>query len=348
MDKVNVSKSDLMTAAEEADIPPEKVDVLWQKLAGSLENTNKFDVSHVLYYIGALIVISSMAWFLGIGWEQFGGSGILVISLIYMFIYLGIGNSLWQRPSLKVPGGLFITIAVSLIPLAVYGIQRMTGWWGLDDPGTYQDFHTWVKGGWFAMEVATIIGSCVALYFYRFPFLTAPLFFTLWYMSMDMTPIIFGDNEFLWEQRLWVSLVFGLVILIIAYIIDQRTKEDFAFWGYFFGMLAFWFGLSLLQGDSELKRFLFCLINVALIFIAILLQRRVFLVFGAIGVFSYISTLFYRYFSESVLFPFILSLIGVLIVFLGILYRKNQEKIEQTFMDALPAFIKSWLPRFRR
>ena len=46
------------------------------------------------------------------------------------------------------------------------------------------------------MEMATIAAGVIALWFFRFPFLTAPTAFVLWYVSMDLTPIISGGAVF--------------------------------------------------------------------------------------------------------------------------------------------------------
>lgn len=345
---MEINKEELLSAASKAGISKNQAEDLWNSLSTRQTAINKFDLPHVLYYIGALIVISAMGWFLGKGWEKFGGEGIMLISLAYIAIYVALGSYLWQRDSLKVPGGLFITLAVCLIPLFIYGFQSYTGWWIVEEPGNYQDFYNWVKGGWFVMEIGTIVGGLAALWFFRFPFITAPIFFVLWFMSMDITPLIFGSKQFVWDDRLWVSLWFGLAMLVIAYLIDRRTQEDFAFWAYFFGILAFWFGLTLLDSDSELKRLIYCVINIVLILLSVLLQRRVFLIFGALGVFGYIGYLFYRYFSESALFPFILSFVGVVVVFLGIFYSRKREAIEKTILEKMPESVKTWLPSSRR
>ncbi len=47
-----------------------------------------------------------------------------------------------------------------------------------------------------AMEVGTIPAAAIALRFIRFPFLRTPIAFTLWYMSMDLTPLLFGQTEY--------------------------------------------------------------------------------------------------------------------------------------------------------
>ena len=80
-------------------------------------------------------------------------------------------------------------------------------------------------------------------------------------------------------------------MLVVAYWIDQRTSEDYSSWGYLFGLLAFWGGLSLMESGNQWNKFLYCLINVALMLLSVLLQRRVFIVFGALGVFGYLGYL---------------------------------------------------------
>ncbi len=60
-------------------------------------------------------------------------------------------------------------MAVAMTPLAIYGLQRWTGYWQGVDPGIYRDFHTWTKGSWFLMELGTIIAGLITLRFVKFP-----------------------------------------------------------------------------------------------------------------------------------------------------------------------------------
>jgi hypothetical protein len=71
----------------------------------------RFDLPHVAYYFGALVVISAMGWFMTLGWERFGGGGILAISLVYAACFVIAGDLLWRRRDLRLPGGLLVTIA---------------------------------------------------------------------------------------------------------------------------------------------------------------------------------------------------------------------------------------------
>ena len=344
---MEISLNDLKWAAAQGLISAAQAEVLWQALDSRHPVRPKFDLTHVVYYFGAMLIIAAMSWFMTLGWEWFGGGGIFLISTLYACGFALVGRRLWQKEHLKIPGGLLVTVAVCLTPLAIYGLERFTGIWPQGDPGTYRDYHIWVKGSWFLMEVGTIIAGLIALTFARFPFLTAPIAFTLWYMSMDLTPLLFGKADFTWPERLRVSLWFGLTMLVGSYLIDRRTKEDFAFWGYLFGMLAFWGGLSLMESSSELGKFFYGLINIALMLLSVLLDRRVFIVFGALGVFGYLSHLAHSVFENSLLFPFALSFLGIVLIYLGTKYQRNRERIEQAILALVPEGLRRFLPRER-
>jgi hypothetical protein len=214
--------------------------------------------------------------------------------------------------------------------------------WVQDDPGDFRDYHVRIDATWIVIEVATALGALIALRFIRFPFLTAPLAFSFWYLSMDLAPLIWSDGLG-FDQRKIVSVAVGLVMLIVAYIADWKFREDYAFWGYLFGLLAFWGGLSLMNSDSELNKFLYCLINVFLMFVSVWLQRRAFLVFGAMGVPGYLGYLSWRVFEDSLLFPFALSGLGILLIALAVLAHRHAAELRAGFEKLLPG----WMIRFR-
>ena len=345
---MKISRPDFDWAAEAGIISAEQAEALWSALEERTKNRPQFNLANVAYYFGALIVISGMTWFMGLAWEQFGGSGIFFISSLYALCFVLAGKTLWYKQNLIIPGGLLFTIAVCMTPLAIYGLQQMTGIWPGDDPGAYENYHLWVKGSWLLMELGTILAGLVALKFVKFPFLTAPIAFSLWYISMDLTPLLFGQTYLTWEQQLWVSFWFGIAVIILGYLVDWRTRktqEDFAFWLYLFGLLSFWWGMTLMEGGSEWDKFVYCLINLGLVFLSVLLKRRVFIVFGAMGVFVYLSHLAYVFFEDSLLFPFALTVLGVGIIYLGVVYQRNQEKLDRFILGLVPPSVRQLLPR---
>lgn len=342
---MKITIEDLRWAVSRNLLTEEQVEPLWKALENRPATAQpRFEVLHVFYYLGALIVMSAMGWFMTLGWQQFGGFGIFVIASGYAAIFVLVGRNLWNTESLQIPGGLLMTMAVWMTPLAIYGLEWHFGLWPQGSPGAFRSYHQYIKASWVLMELGTIAAGFLALRFFRFPFLTFPIAFSLWFLSMDLTPLLLGQDSFSWDQSLWISLWFGLAILLAAYLVDRRTKEDFAFWGYLFGLLAFWGGLSLMGRESELGKFLYCLLNVGLIFLAPFLERRIFAVFGSLGVFGYLGYLSYWVFANSILFPFALSLLGLLIIALGVLYQRNKAAVEKYLLDLLPAPLKRFRP----
>ncbi len=183
------------------------------------------------------------------------------------------------------------------------------------------------------MELATIGAAAIALRFVRFGFLTAPLAFSFWFLSMDVAALILGDEFLNGNGRAWVSVVVGLVTMVVGFWLDRtlnrrgdEPSEDFAFWCYLFGLLAFWGGLTSMDSDSELNRLLYALLNVGLIGIALRLKRAVFLVFGAIGVHLYFGHLAYEVFADSFFFPFVIALLGLSLILVTVFVQRYLKR----------------------
>lgn len=342
---MRVSKEDLRWAVEQGLLTQGQDETLWQALEKRPAVKPRFDTANVAYYAGALIVIGAMGWYMTKAWEGMGGTGIAVVAVCYAVCFVLAGRALWNRMGLRIPGGLLFTMAVAMTPLATYGVLRALDLWPQGDPGPYQGFHPWIKGSWITMELATILVGLVALRFRRFPFLTAPIAVALWYFSMDIVPVLMGTNTIDWDSRLWVSTFFGLAVLVGAYAVDLRERhDDFAFWLYLFGLLAFWGDLSWMDSGIELAKFFYFLINLGLIAVSLVLRRRTFMVFGALGVAGYIGHLAYRVFEDSFLFPFALTFIGLAVIALGVIYQRNRAALERVVKSRIPAGWLAWLP----
>ncbi len=212
-------------------------------------------------------------------------------------------------------------------------------------PGTVHDFYTLIKGSWLIMEIAAIAAAAVALRFYRFPFIVLIAAFALWFMSMDIVPWIAGEPWGDFELQRKVAIWFGLGTIAVAMIVNARqTSGDFAFWLYLFGVMTFWCGVSFTSGGTPLQKAIYCAMNVGLLLLAVFLGRRVFAVFGTIGIAMYLGDLAEKVFKDSLLFPFALSLIGVAIIGLGLYYHRHQAAIGAWFDAQLPDVLKRLRP----
>ncbi len=356
IERIMIGRLDLNNAVEQGIINSEQADSLWHALElghseavqESSPDPGTFTGANVAYFLGALIVMAALGWLMSNSWDSFGGGGIMGLALMYAVLFAFAGHTLWFGEERKVPGGLLFTMAVWMVPLAIYGFERMMGWWPKGDPGHYRDYYVWIKGSWFFMEVGTIAAGLLTIRFVRFPFLSFPVAFALWFMSMDAAELIFRYGEdFSWSNRRIVSLGFGVLMITAAYLMDQRTNEDYSFWGYLFGATAFWGSLSMMDSGSELGKFLYCMINLGMIFLAVFLDRRVFVVYGALGVNGYLGYLSYSVFKDSVLFPFALVAFGIFVIFAGLQYQRNQSRIEGAILSGLPESLRQMRPANR-
>lgn len=331
---MKISKAQLKEAAEARIISAEQASALYEFLAAKSPQAATFSFTHVLYYLGGLIAIGAMTLFMNLGWESFGGAGMVMICLLYAALGLMLTQK-FKRKGLVIPAGITATFVVGLTPLAIYGLQLWLGVW--PDDSVYRDYHRYVKWHWLYMELGTLAVGLIMIWYYKYPFLMLPLAFTLWYLTMDITAMISG-GDFNWELRQLVSLYTGLAMTALAIWVDVRSqqKADYAFWIYLFGVTAFWTGLSTQSSDSELAKFGYCAINLLVIIVGVVLVRRIFVVLGALGCSGYFGYLAWDLFADSWLFPMLLTLAGLSVVYLGILWQRHEKTLTHQARAYLP------------
>ena len=189
-----------------------------------------------------------------------------------------------------------------MVPFAVYSLERGLGWWPKgQDPGVFQDFRVYIRSGWVLMEVATAVVGLTYVYFVRFPFLFAPVSFSLWFLSMDLAPILPQYTDNLYQTRRWVSVLFGLFTIIAGYGAELvlGNHPDFGFWLYLFGMIPFWFSLMIEFPDQELLHSVQLIVNACLVLVGSQLGKMMFEWFGIIGMGISTVGIFYTKSSQS-------------------------------------------------
>ncbi|HEX2114784.1 MAG TPA: DUF2157 domain-containing protein [Alphaproteobacteria bacterium] len=346
---IQLSKRDLTSLVEDGIIDANQAERIWSRLwqRDETDPRPRFDLVHLLWYAGALIVMAAMGLFSAEAWSRYGGFTLAAITSAYAIVFAAAGSYLWHARRLRTPGGLLITVAVIMVPATIGAVQDALGWWTTGGT-SYRYFFPWVRSSWFLMELGTLVAALVALRFFRFPFITMPLAAALWLLSIDLAPWLLGESWADGHRQKVLSLVVGLLILAAAWRVDIRSGGDFAFWLHLAGLLAAWGGLSWMESDSELGRGLYCLINVLLLFLSIFLVRRAYAVFGALGVSFYVVDLADRVFKDSLLFPLALSLVGIAVIVLGLLYFRRRQAIADGLRRALPPSLQALRPAHAR
>ncbi len=337
---MNIDKSSLYQAVEQGILSKQQAEQLYSFLKSNPSQA-QFNFTHVLYYLGGLIAIGAMTLFMNLGWEAFGGWGIVFICGLYAVVGLFLTNR-FQSKGLAIPAGICATFVVALTPLWVYGLQQALGVW--PDESVYREYHRLIKWHWLYMELATLVVGILVAYKYKYPFLFMPIAVTLWYLTMDVAAMISG-GDYSWELRSLVSMYCGLLMIGLAFWVDIRARyqADYAFWIYLFGVLAFWGGLSSQSSDSELAKFIYFSINLTMIGIGVMLVRRAFVIFGAMGCCGYLGHLASSIFQDSWLFPIALTIIGLLVIYLGVLWQRHEATLAEKLRCRLPQALRELL-----
>ncbi|MCL2295121.1 MAG: hypothetical protein FWC36_09705 [Spirochaetes bacterium] len=308
--------------------------------ACSNQNTK---LEKVLYYGGALLIISAMTWLMRTSWDVFGPIGISFISAMYIFAFLAAGNYVFFKKKLEVAGGLLFSVPIAVTPLFVFSVLQIFGFW--PQGWAYDDYYVWARGKWVILELSVLLVAVPILLKTKFPFHVFLIAVTLWFFSMDIVPIIYGKEFITWTERAFVSRIFGLCMIAAGYFADIKFKKDYSFWLYLFGSITLMSGLSVFYNSDIFGFVLLGLANILMILFSIFINRNVFLVFGTIGLMQFLSRLSWKFFGDSVFFPFALTAVGVLLILAGIFFQKNRRNMEEKVINKLPIFILNLRPK---
>jgi len=334
-DSMQISKQTLKQAVDKGLITPQQADGLWDFLGERNRADASLKPTSILYYLGGCIAIGAMTIFMNLGWETFGGMGLSAIAFAYAIVSLILAEY-FQKKSLTIPVGIMAALTVSMVPLFVYGIQTILGYF---ETGTnYRAFHGLVDARWVIIELSTVIAGLLVLLRYRIGFILMPICVALFYLSMDLTPFLFTPDQSTMSSYPSVAVWFGLCMLVVALVTDlyDRSSKDFAFWLYLFGVFTLWLGISVQESHLLFTKLLYLGFNLLLIGIGTCLMRKVFLVFGGLGVLIVLGDLSSTIFKDSIGFPFSLTVLGLLTIGIGIWWQRNERKIQKRVARVLP------------
>ncbi|RZI40625.1 DUF2157 domain-containing protein [Herbaspirillum sp. HC18] len=355
---MTVKREDLQAAADAGVLNPAEIDALLafltQRHAQSPRHgAARFSGTHILYYLGGMLAIGAASLFATIAVEAAGMGALLALSVLYAFAAIGIASKL-EKHGFGIPAGIFATLAIALVPLAVYALQHVLGFWadGMHAQH-YRDYHRYIDWRWLVMELATLAAGAALLWRFRYPFLMMPVAVTLWYMGMDIVPALLmqggGEDGWFggaaWELRKRISLAFGMAMVLLAFFVDLRSRhgKDYAFWLYLFGLMTFWCALTAMGSGQLAGKLVYLAINFVLVFAGAVLGRRMFAVFGGLGIAIVLGDLSWNLFKNSFAFVLVLTLLGFALIGLGLWWSRHEEQIASRMRAMLPAELRELL-----
>lgn len=301
-----------------------------------------FDLANSAYYLGALVILFALGWFAIEAWERYGGWPLAGVALAYAGVFAVLGETLWRR-GWRVPGGLLFTAAVGMAPLLAFAVQAGLGVWPERGPGAMPGYYASINGHTITITLATVAAALVAMRLRPFRFHGAPLAVALLVFAFEVGPLILTPAASPQQEQM-VTLVVGLLLMGGGYLLDHRTREDYAFWLYLAGLLSFF-----LPAFSHFRESLgFGIIHLFFMLVAVLIRRRTFMVIGGLGLFVYLLHLANELFRETLIFPVALSAIGLVLILGGVAYAKRQDRIRDWILRKLPSGASAALPQNRR
>ena len=143
----------------------------------------------------------------------------------------------------------------------------------------------------------------------------------------------------------WGYISYGILFLLTAFIVDilTRKSKDFAFWIYLFGLISFWSSLTLIDSASFTGKIIYLAINFFLVFVGAILGRRVFAVFGGIGITIELSMMSFDLFPNPFIFVILLTVLGFTLILAGIFWSKYERRITIHIRMKLPTSLRELL-----
>ena len=123
---------------------------------------------------------------------------------------------------------------------------------------------------------------------------------------------------------------------LVAFAASRRETETA-------GAMTLWGAITSGAG-GEFSKALYCAFNIVFIALGLFLDRRVYAVFGAIGLTIYLGHLAFDVFKDVLVFSFALSAIGLAIIFAGVFVERRRHAFGMLIDAYLPEVLRALRP----
>ncbi len=281
----------------------------------------------LFYGMGTLFFLSGLFWFMGNQTFLHGIKALLIVSSIYSIAFFFAGFFLLKKNKKSLAGKSSLFLSIAMVPFITFSIQNLSGI--AYSPFLLEkcQFYFWIFESRFLLQLTTILAALSILHFIRVPLLSVMVYTPLWLISLDLISCLLGKASGPFIAN--TSLTLGAALIVFSVFIErlQKKDNDFAFWGYFTGTVIFFIGLNLYTFTSEIGYAFYAFISFLLLLLAPVLRRIIFIVFGGMGLVTYILDLAYRHFFDSPLFPFLLSAMGAFLMIFPFILKKHNNKV---------------------
>ncbi len=279
-----------------------------------------FQLSNILYYIGAGIILMGVSILVEQNWDILNDFTKILVSLGSSIAAFLAGVLISRRNDLKSISFAFFLIAMAIMPIGL---------------GVTFDVFGYDIGDLFVQTLVSIISLMITIIalavFKNHIFLIFSIIFGTWFYFV-FTEFLFEDSlrfdkSNFWNYRLFVL---GISYLFIGYFMMKSRKNVLSNFLYAFGSI-FFLGAALFLGGWKPSQNIFWEIifpglAFGIIFLSTYLKRLVFLIVGSGALTIYIFKITSEYFTDTMGWPLSLVIMGLALIAIGYLFVYLNKK----------------------
>ena len=309
-------------------------------------------VVKVLYYIGGFIMLCAMTSLMSNTIQHSTYTMILLLGTIYAALFLGVGEFLWRKNE-KLPAGILYFLFIAAVGFIVMDIEKMTGFFPhFSDMDKIPNYWGLCRFPVLVLSTLTIIANTTLQKFRPASLLAVSTIFCSYAIFMIIVDFIYGWEKITDKIIYNSSLIFGIGLTIVAFIKDRLTNVDYSKWMYFFGSTGIFISVLMILGEYNLEtwqmQFINFIISTIYILIGLLIKRKPFSIIGILGVIEYLMYLEMEYIEDNTtLLTSVILITGLFILYAGVIYNKNVDKLEKFIESKLPEKLRKYLPQNR-
>ncbi len=309
-------------------------------------------VVKVFYYIGGFIMLCAMVALMSDTVQHSTYAMILMLGTLYAALFLGVGEFLWRKNE-KLPAGILYFLFIAAIGLIIMDIEKMTGFFPhFSDMDRIPNYWDLCRFPVIVLSALTIVANTVLQRFRNASLLAVPTIFCSYAIYITIVDFIYGYKNITPKIFFTSNMIFGAGLSVVGFIKDRLAKADYSKWMYFVGAAVFFmfaiFFLNDLDIGTRQDQLICFILSSIYMFIGLMIQRKPFSIIGILGMIEYIMYLeFENIQNNTTLLTSVVLITGLIILYAGVLYNKNVDKLRSFIESKLSEKIRKSLPQNR-
>ena len=317
-----ISRSELESALarwqQEQVISPEQAGKI-REMETTAPDVLPREPAQVLTWLGGFLALIASAVFIGVDWNNMGAAQQTMWAVLGIGVLWGIAWALRRKDELLrvQASNLLVIVGTLMIMLLAYTLYRLTGLWPEHpDRPSSQDTTTRLMG--IAQAVTAVVATFWAFRL-RVSWMLLPAGWIGWMAWMSGIDAIRSIGNVETERDVLFLAIYGILLVGAGLVVARFGWKHHATWLYVVGLTInlIMLGMRSFENPLGLNGMVFLVLTVVAIALGIMSDQRIFLLYGAVGLYGWLSALVIETFGGSRPVAFALILVGVVIVVAG-------------------------------